>query len=95
MSQRENQGYAEPAGVFASVGQLFREAFRWRTLAQTPYGVVPALLLALIVAFASVSQYIFPVAGPDVAQDLNLNIAVIGGLFTVIGCGCACSQLAP
>ena len=64
---------------------IAREAMRWRELLSTPYGILPILVFGSISFFEQFTQRIFSVAGPNIAQDLNLDLQTIAGIFSVVG----------
>jgi ABC-type branched-subunit amino acid transport system ATPase component/MFS family permease len=62
-----------------------REAMQWRELLRTQYGVFPIAIFSLIAFFDSFTERIFSVAGPNIAQDLNLDLRTIAGISSVVG----------
>src|SRR5258708_28846467 len=75
-------GYTEkPAGLLRTI----LDHLNCADLVRTPYGIWPLVLVAAV-AFIAVGQLeVFRVAGPNIAQDVNLDLRTIGGLFAIVG----------
>jgi len=81
----DEKGYTARPGVLAGVLTMFREASRWGDMVRTPYGIAPVLLVGILFAVNVMQQQFFAVAGPNIAQDLGLDLRVIGGIFQIVG----------
>ena len=77
-------GYVQRRGAFSAIGDLFREASRWHELIRTPYGIWPALLCTVSFFLVTIDQFAFTLAGPNIAQDLNLDLRLIGGIIATV-----------
>ena len=64
---------ASPAGEPPTIGGLLREAARWGELRKTPYGITPAIVLALVILFISVDVPAYLILLPTIVQDLGLD----------------------
>ncbi|MFN2465079.1 MAG: MFS transporter [Candidatus Dormibacteria bacterium] len=53
-------------------------------LRKTPYGLAPAVLLALVGFFQIFDTQAFNIAGPNIAQDLHINLVQIIGVLVVV-----------
>src|SRR5688572_24569572 len=64
---------------------IISAALSWRELRKTPYGVGPIVVLTLLGLFTGLGGAVTTVAGPDIARDLDLDLATIGGIFSTVG----------
>jgi branched-chain amino acid transport system ATP-binding protein len=78
------EGYVQRLNPMRTLWHILRQATRVRELRRTPYGALPALLVALTTFFTVGQQYLVRIAAPNVAQDLNLNVAVVSGIFGLL-----------
>jgi branched-chain amino acid transport system ATP-binding protein len=62
----------------------WRAIFAWGDLRKTPYGIRPVAVFAAIGLFSGLGSEFFVVAGPNIAQDLNLDLKTIGGVFSIV-----------
>jgi len=77
-------GYAPRLNPLSALGDMLRQAASFRTLARSRYGVLPSLLVA-VASFVTLAQgSLVQLAGPNIAQDLNLNVGVISGIFSLL-----------
>jgi ABC-type branched-subunit amino acid transport system ATPase component/MFS family permease len=65
------------------MASMVREATRWRTLAQTPYGVLPAAVFGLTSLVGGFDASIFRLVLPNIVQDLNINAIGILQVFNL------------
>ncbi|MBA2608391.1 MAG: MFS transporter [Actinobacteria bacterium] len=75
-------------GAFAQLRFLLGETRRYGELRQTPYGLTPWLVITVVSTMLSFESAAFGVAGPDIAQDLGINLSGligIGVMVNVIG----------
>jgi ABC-type branched-subunit amino acid transport system ATPase component/predicted MFS family arabinose efflux permease len=77
-------GYVRRLNPLRMLGSILRQAVRVRELRGTPYGATPVVLVALTTFFTYGQQYLVRIAAPNVAQDLNLNVAVLSGIFALL-----------
>jgi branched-chain amino acid transport system ATP-binding protein len=54
-------------------------------LRKTPYGLRPAIVLAVVTLVQILDSQVFNIAGPDIARDLRINIGQIFGVLYIIG----------
>src|SRR5258708_2009787 len=74
-------GYTErPAGPL----QVAVDSLSWGDLVRTPYGIWPLVVVSALVFISVVQLEVFRVAGPNIAQDVNLDLRTVGGLFAII-----------
>jgi ABC-type branched-subunit amino acid transport system ATPase component/MFS family permease len=85
MSQDSNDGYTRRPSALGGIGAVLRQAVRWDQLARTPYGLLPVLLLAPLFFVRVVQASILGLAGPNISQDLGLDLRVIGGILSIVG----------
>jgi len=64
---------------------LLRASLAWGDLRKTPYGLRPIAILIGIAALPAIGQYFPTVAGPNIAQDLHLDLRAVGGIFAAVG----------
>jgi ABC-type branched-subunit amino acid transport system ATPase component/predicted MFS family arabinose efflux permease len=69
--------YPEPEGAAPEGTGLLRAAMDWRSLARTPHGLLPVLILAFQAFFTSLSGRTFGLALPDILRDLHIRIDTI------------------
>ena len=78
-------GYTRRPGVLSGVGTMLKLSVQWGRLRKTPYGLLPLVLVSLVTLLTTLQSLIFTVAGPNVAQDLNMDLRTIGGIFGIVG----------
>jgi len=78
--QADLQGYTARPSLLRGIRGVFRQSLRWGELLGTPYGIVPALMVDLLLFLLLVQTSIFRIAGPNIAQDVNLDLRTVGGL---------------
>src|SRR5689334_10557983 len=63
---------------------ILRTAVAFNELRPTPYGIGPLVVFALLLLFSGLGQEFFTVAGPNIAQDLNLDLKTVGGILSTV-----------
>ena len=79
----DENGYVRRPGAWQQVKQILIEASKWHELIHTPYGLTPIVLMCGALLIANMAPLVFSLAGPQIAQDLNLNLAIIAGIFSI------------
>ena len=64
---------------------LLRESSRYGEVRRSPYGLQPALILALLAMFEVFDALTFRFATPEIAADLGISASQIIGLLVTIG----------
>jgi ABC-type branched-subunit amino acid transport system ATPase component/MFS family permease len=67
------------------IKEIFREASNWKELSRTPYGLKPVLILASISFFQLFDNAVFGASLPNIVQDLDLDIASISTIVSIVG----------
>ena len=62
-----------------------RDSLSWKEVRRSPYGIGPVAMFATLGLFGSFGGRIATVAGPNIAQDIGLDLRTIGGIFSVVG----------
>ena len=84
---------ASPAGEPPTIGGLLREAARWGELRKTPYGITPAIVLALVILFISVDVPAYLILLPTIVQDLGLDPGTTQGIYVTAQIGALAATL--
>jgi branched-chain amino acid transport system ATP-binding protein len=64
---------------------IFKTAVAFREIAKTPYGLFPLVMFLLLTLFSGIGSEFFTIAGPNIAQDLNLDLRTVGGILATVG----------
>ena len=72
-------------GGRASLGSIFKEAANWSLLKKTPYGLVPAVVLAVAGLFQAFDSVAFGIVGPDIVRDLELDLPKVLIALNIVG----------
>jgi ABC-type branched-subunit amino acid transport system ATPase component/MFS family permease len=64
---------------------VLRTAVAFAAVRRTPYGLGPALTLMILGLFGGLGSSFFQIAGPNIAQDLNLDLRTVGGILATVG----------
>ncbi|MGH2812782.1 MAG: MFS transporter, partial [Actinomycetota bacterium] len=64
---------------------LIRDSLAWGDLRHTPYGLRPALIFGASYFLTGLTARFEFIAGPNIVQDLNIDIRVIAGLASIVG----------
>ncbi|MGQ0434044.1 MAG: MFS transporter [Microthrixaceae bacterium] len=75
----------QPQGWRANVRQTLRDARDFKALAASPYGLAPALTLAMISFFQRFDTAAFNYTGPEIARDLEINVGDIITIQILVG----------
>ena len=67
------------------VQRFVREVKDYRLLKNTPHGIRPALVLAMLGFFGRFDTAAFSIAGPEIARDLQINVRDIVNIQVLIG----------
>ena len=78
-------GYTRRPGVLSGLATLVKMSFQWGHIARTPYGLFPLLLTCSIVLTQLLQTLVFAVAGPNIAQDLGMDLRTVGGILGIVG----------
>ena len=69
--------------------ELIRESFaireHLREIRRTPYGLTPVLVLTITFFIGGLNNRAFGVAGPEIARTLEINVATIMGISSLVG----------
>jgi branched-chain amino acid transport system ATP-binding protein len=68
-----------------SVRTVLKDAADFSELRRSPYGLAPLLILGGISFFQRFDTQAFSIAGPDIARDLNINVADIISIQAIVG----------
>lgn len=67
-----------------SFWRIVRESLALRELGKTPYGWAPAAVFAALFFSGAFGNRVLIVAGPNIAQDLNLDLRTVGGIQSIV-----------
>ncbi|MHB8507251.1 MAG: MFS transporter [Candidatus Dormibacteria bacterium] len=79
------EGYTAPPSATGGAASLLKSAASWGALARSPYGILPLVMLSLLTIGGILQDSVFAVGGPNIAQDLNLDLRTIGGIVSIVG----------
>jgi branched-chain amino acid transport system ATP-binding protein len=95
MSEQETQavveeaaaadGYTRRPGFLSGMWTVLKMSAQWRQLARTPYGLLPLILVCGVTLVRVLQLGFFAVSGPNVAQDLGMDLRTVGGIFGIVG----------
>jgi branched-chain amino acid transport system ATP-binding protein len=80
-----NGADAAPSSSRRGIRGLLREASRFGEVRRTPYGLAPAVILALLTMFQAFDSFTFRFATPEIAADLGISASQIIGLLVTVG----------
>jgi len=79
----EGEEFSSPK--LGGIRGLTKAAANWGELRRTPYGLKPVVLFAVLNFVAIFDGQVFAIAGPEIAQDLGIDIRALGNISAVIG----------
>ena len=65
-------------------GRVLRSLLNYAELRHTPYGLVPIAMFCLLAITTNIQGQALSFAGPNIAQDLHLDLREIIGIFVVL-----------
>ena len=74
-----------PSAERGGLSGYVRDMLAWGDLRRSPYGLTPVVILTLAQIVPVVPLLVLTVAGPNIAQDLNMDLNTVGGVFAITG----------
>jgi ABC-type branched-subunit amino acid transport system ATPase component/MFS family permease len=71
--------------TWADFAGTLREAARWRTLRNTPYGLAPIGIFGLLSIIRGFDSTIYGLVGPEIVRELNISIVSILSVSNLLG----------
>ena len=93
MSVEVKDSYTQALNPLAIFWNYARQAASWGALRRSPNGLTPSLLIAASSLLVYSQRELIGLIGPNVAQDLNLNLSILSGVFASLAIIAAISTM--